>query len=274
MRKRPKLLVLDVDRTLLTNDYRLLPEVVEAVSQAQQEGLEVMLATARSPQASSRIASELGVTGPAICFNGAWTGLLRHEEPDTGTSHPLNGDAARELIAEAEAAGLNPCWFTNSGCFALSEGHLVSRETQATCVTIEISPSVPSNAEILKLQCLEPLEVNADLLLDQFTRHFSITRSDAHLIELTALGVSKKAAVAEFARSRSIARWEICAIGDSENDQELIGWVGTGIAMGNATDAVKAAAIKTTKSNQEAGVAHAITWLLESTSAGIKETFA
>ena len=264
MLKKLKLIVLDIDRTLLTNDYKLLPEVVEAVSRAKKKGLKVILATGRSPQSTEWILLETGISGPTICFNGAWMGTLGSHLPDAQYSFAMQAKVAQKFITEAQDLGYNPCWYNMEGCFALSDGPLVERETEALGIKIKILARIPDEVEILKITCLEPPRININFFLRRFSKFFSITRSDKHLIEVTALGVSKKAALENFARELKISRNEICAVGDSENDLELISWVGTGIAMGNAIDAVKAVAASTTRTNQDAGAAHAIDMLINS----------
>ena len=264
MLKKLKLIVLDIDRTLLTDDYRLLPEVVEAVSRAKKKGLKVILATGRSPQSTQWILLETGISGPTICFNGAWMGTLGSHLPDTQYSFAMPAKVAQKFITEAQDLGYNPCWYNMEGCFALSDGPLVERETEALGIKIKILDQIPDEVEILKITCLEPSKININFFLRGYSEFFSIARSDKHLIEVTALGVSKKAALEDFARTLKISRNEICAVGDSENDLELISWVGTGIAMGNAIDAVKAIAASTTRTNQDGGAAHAIDMLINS----------
>jgi hydroxymethylpyrimidine pyrophosphatase-like HAD family hydrolase len=66
-----KLLVLDVDGTVLTRDHRILPAVKGAVDRAWTSGLTLALATARSPRGLRPIAWDLGILEHCICFNGA-----------------------------------------------------------------------------------------------------------------------------------------------------------------------------------------------------------
>ena len=71
-------------------------------------------------------------------------------------------------------------------------------------------------------------------------------------------GSSKGEAVAQLAKFYQISPDEVMCIGDSENDLSMIEFAGIGVAMGNAMDQVKEVADFVTKTNQEAGVAHAI----------------
>jgi hydroxymethylpyrimidine pyrophosphatase-like HAD family hydrolase len=83
-------------------------------------------------------------------------------------------------------------------------------------------------------------------------------RSHSLFGELTALGISKGSALAALAARMGIAREQVVAIGDHENDLPMIEWAGLGLAMGNAIPAARALADAVIPSVQEAGVAWAI----------------
>ena len=70
---RARLLVIDVDGTLLTTDYRLTAVTRRSVQQVSDQGVQVVLASARSPRALHPIMEELSITGLAICYTGALT---------------------------------------------------------------------------------------------------------------------------------------------------------------------------------------------------------
>ena len=75
---------------------------------------------------------------------------------------------------------------------------------------------------------------------------------------MTALGVSKGVALAHLAASLGIAQEHTVAIGDQENDLPMIRWAGLGLAMGNASTAVREEAAAILPTVAEGGVAHGI----------------
>jgi hydroxymethylpyrimidine pyrophosphatase-like HAD family hydrolase len=77
--RRARLLVIDVDGTLLTTDYQITAATRAAVQQVPALGVQVVLASARSPRALHTIMEELGITGLAICYTGA---LVCRMSPD------------------------------------------------------------------------------------------------------------------------------------------------------------------------------------------------
>ena len=104
--------------------------------------------------------------------------------------------------------------------------------------------------------------------LDEATKTFGgraeITRSAARFTEFMSLGVSKAGAIKILADKLGIDNAEILAIGDSDNDLQMITSVGCGVAMGNAEDEVKAEANIVCAPVWEDGVAQIIeAWLAE-----------
>jgi Cof subfamily protein (haloacid dehalogenase superfamily) len=87
---------------------------------------------------------------------------------------------------------------------------------------------------------------------------YQVMRSHAWFVEGLATGVSKGAAAARLANRLGLAREEVMAVGDSGNDLALVEWAGMGVAMGNASPAVQAAADVIAPSQAEDGAAWAI----------------
>ena len=78
------------------------------------------------------------------------------------------------------------------------------------------------------------------------------------LLELMPKGVDKGNGIAVLADLLGIEASEVMSLGDEANDAAMIEYAGIGVAMGNATDEIKAMAQYITKTNEEHGVAHAI----------------
>lgn len=88
------------------------------------------------------------------------------------------------------------------------------------------------------------------------------TYSKPNYLEVIPLGVNKAEALANLTQMLGIDLSQVAALGDGHNDVEMLRAAGVGIAMGNASDEVKAAAEWVTGTNDEAGVAQAIGKLL------------
>ena len=77
-------------------------------------------------------------------------------------------------------------------------------------------------------------------------------------LEFTRKGINKASGLTFLAKHLQIPMEQVMAIGDSENDIEMIEVAGLGIAMGNALECVKKAAVSITDTNANEGVAKAI----------------
>ncbi|WP_312462416.1 sugar-phosphatase, partial [Pantoea endophytica] len=95
-------------------------------------------------------------------------------------------------------------------------------------------------------------------LPQQARDNYTILKSAPYYLEILDARVNKGQGVKMLAEKLGLAREEVMAIGDQENDLAMIEYAGTGVAMGNAIDSVKKIAQFITKTNMEHGVAHAI----------------
>ena len=96
------------------------------------------------------------------------------------------------------------------------------------------------------------------VLAEQANATVSTVRSQDYLLEILPDGASKASGLKKLADRLSILPEEIMAIGDANNDLEMIAFAGLGIAMGNANEQVKAIAQDITDTNENNGVAKAI----------------
>lgn len=257
-----RIVAIDIDHTTLTDDHRLLPGVIEAVERATRSGILVIPATARPPQ-GLRFISNLGLSGPVVCFNGAWTGTLEGDRVSSIQSHLMDLVEAAKVIAAGEKLGLNPCWFTSDCMYTLYQGPLVERERRATGVTAKtVGMHELARHEILKVLLLESLGHSAGGLAEKFPS-LSFFYSGRALVEVVEHGVSKQKALAQLARKYGVDASEVAMVGDSENDIEAIQWAGLGIAMGNAVPGVIGVADMVVGTNEEAGLAQALNHIVD-----------
>ncbi|MGE5673107.1 MAG: HAD family hydrolase [Mycobacterium leprae] len=262
------LVALDLDGTLLGPDGLVCDDHRKALQTVQHMGLEVVLATARPWADTAPIAQELALTGPAICLTGAaiymngscvqcqfmepgalkriatwaeregWTIRLYHSSGLEIQSHPL-----RDYVNKVGA------WF--------AEPHqYVSR----------LSEYVQTHGDVLQVVLLGPRSVEAacahlaDLpgvtttIYDRLTPHARL--------HFFCAGVSKGAALSAYCRERNIPRQSVIAMGDTGADISMIDWAGVGVAMGWASECVRARADLVTSPSDPAPVFTALKQLL------------
>lgn len=259
-----KLLALDLDGTVMGPDLVISESVRASVAALIRRGVYVTIATGRMFAATRTYAAQLGISGAVICYQGAMVcdlhdgAMLAH--------FPMPADLAVE--AAAALLGDDICLIAYQ-----DEKLVVSRMRPELerylafhphAVEIVYEGDIPGRLAVHPptkiLFVAEPAVITHQLakLTPQFAGRLGTTRSHELFGELTALGVSKGAALAALAAQLGIAREEVVAIGDQENDLSMISWAGLGLAMGNAIPEVQRAADAVLPSVQEEGVAYAI----------------
>lgn len=98
----------------------------------------------------------------------------------------------------------------------------------------------------------------AHSLQAQSAQAFTLTRTGRHRFDVNAYGVSKRSALEALCRDLHISGSEVAAVGDYDNDIDMLSWAGLGVAMGNARPHIKQLAKVVTSSNGEDGVAQVI----------------
>lgn len=262
MTNRPiRLVALDVDDTLLTDDLTISPRVRQAIHEAMARGVTVILATGRMFPAARPYAKELGLTGPLITYNGA---LIRTEDGDTWWHRPVPRPLALEVLDRAEAEGWDVQCYCDDRLFVprIDEGvryYLdIANVPAQTCSDMRALLQERETTKLLAIGEPEETARRAEALTEAFAGRLTITISKPRFVEMLDASVSKAAALAEVARRLSVPRDQVLAIGDSFNDLEMIRWAGVGVAMGNAHPEVRARADFVVATNMEEGVAEAL----------------
>ncbi|MDF6042340.1 Cof-type HAD-IIB family hydrolase [Streptomyces sp. JH14] len=256
----------DLDGTLLRRDGSLSPRTLRALRSAESAGAEVILVTARPPRFVDRIADATGLTGTAVCSNGALV-------YDIGTRTVVSSRALAVGVAQRVATALAVV-LPEVG-FALETGNHILYEPAyrlRMSEDIDAERPVPSLADlwltdvpVTKLLAWSA-RLDADTLLATARQGSGPAGSEVHfthsggggLLEISASGVTKAGTLAELCAGRGIDATEVIAFGDMPNDLTVLDWAGTGYAMGNAHPDVLAAVPSHTVSNEEDGVAHVL----------------
>ena len=262
-----KLLVIDIDGTLLGKNGTISAEDRDALARVGALGIQVSLSTGRVAQASLRIINQLSLDGYHIFSDGA---LVSNPRKDKEVYVQL---ISRTVVRQAvEFAHLNEIDLE----FYSTTHYFAEQETWATDIRRQffgIEPTIVDctnlweRERIIKgtLTVSSPEErAKADKFCLQFkdSLDFSSTKSPAYpdidFINVLAPGVSKKKALKALASHLGISMNEIMAIGDGANDISVLDSVGLAIVMDNAPDEVKAVADYITLDVDHSGLAAAI----------------
>jgi Cof subfamily protein (haloacid dehalogenase superfamily) len=262
-----KLLVVDVDGTLLDKNGIISAEDTKALARATAAGIRVSLSTGRAAKACTKILKQLALDGYHIFFDGALV-----SNPETGEevyADPISKDLVRQMAEDVHRVEINMDLYSASQYF-------IERETWATEIRRTFFGLEPTQVDFTKLWQQERI-IKGTLVVrsveekaraqDFYLRfkdrlHFSFTKTPAYpevdFINVLAPDVSKGTALKALTAFLGIPLAEIVAMGDGANDIPLLTTAGLAIAMDNASAEVKAIADYVTLDVDHSGVAAAI----------------
>lgn len=258
-----RLIAADIDGTLLNSQHELTPRTKYVLQKAMQQGTQVVIATGRTRSAPvpSRLIEELKVNAPGIFLQG----LMVHNV-DGSVRYQQHMDVVRamSIIRFSEENGLH--FYSTSG------GDLFTHPNNPFLATLArynepVPHEVTSLLDILEahpvnkfvyMEMPEKMDALRELLQPIVGEGESLLRTAPEFLEFLPAGASKGAALARLIHELEIPREEVMALGDAENDIEMIQLAGIGVAMGNAMEHVKQVADYITLTNDEDGLAAAI----------------
>jgi Cof subfamily protein (haloacid dehalogenase superfamily) len=264
-----RLFAIDVDGTLLDSTHLLRNEVKEALNRLAASGVKVVLATARGPQAVVEIVRQFDFAPSLICFSGGWTGELDStsmQPTNVRSDQRLQADIARSIVSLAINQGVEPNVLTPDSWRVRRLTDEIAEETRIVNLQPLVSNELlAGDIEPSKIMLISRLDT-ADTALSPIERSIqfltTVTYSKRNYLEILPFGVNKAKAVAALSQFLGVDLSEVAAIGDGLNDLEMLSEAGFAIAMGNASDRLKAEADLVVRSNDEAGVAQAVEQIL------------
>lgn len=256
-----KLLALDLDDTLLNKSNLISPRCREAIRKAVAKGVLVTIATGRMYASAVPFARQLGLDIPIITYTGALIKSgLSDEVLFTRSFEPAT---AAELLELFRARG----WYIQvyQGDKLYVEEYNEKSQTYEALTGIKPIPAGPELYRLVNhvykmMAIAEPgaMKEIAQVVHSVFQGRVFAPLSRPRYLEMVHPDVNKGAAIDFLARRLGIKQSEVMAVGDSNNDVDMLKYAGLGVAMGNAMPGVKAIADAITLTNDEDGVAEAI----------------
>ena len=242
-----RLLALDLDGTLM--DDRMVirsGRVRRAIAAAQERGVVVTLATGRMLDFALPFARDLEITAPLICYQG---GLIQATDSDVPLYRAtLEPALMRDVLEWRAQRGSHLVLYAAADVFLAERRHpdtFYHDMVGERLVWVDDLSAVLERHKPMKfIVFVEPHEADyvETELRQRFGGRMEVARSHALIVEGNPLGVSKGDALRRLAAHLDIPQAQVMAIGDQDNDVSMIAWAGVGVAMGNGSVAVKAAA--------------------------------
>jgi Cof subfamily protein (haloacid dehalogenase superfamily) len=255
------LVALDLDGTLLRSDGSVGVRSAEAIAQAVDAGVRVVLATGRAPRGMKHVASGLGLTTLQISHNGA---LIYDPVGKTIVRHqPLSGQTAAQVVRVGR--NIDPALpiaiEVVDRCY--SDGAINPFHREPTLIGLPTPGAFDAllRDSVTKIMMVGPTHVLGGVqmaLLDQMPGRVAFSCSHLQLLQVVHQDANKAAALEWVANHYGVARHRVMAIGDAPNDLPMLAWAGLGVATANAWEEVREAAHFTVGANDDDGVAEAI----------------
>lgn len=260
----------DMDGTLLRKDHSISEATRETIGKIVAAGIPFILVSARPLHGILPISKWLGTSNmPIVSLNGAYIGLEDQIIFRSAIEQPI----ITEIHSVAARFEVTLIYYSGMKWYAEKNNAYTAKEQRITQVPVQIAPYdalvqqwEEDQAEINKIMAIGKEEVIRELELTLqgiYGEKMNIYTSKPTYLEIMRREASKTNAVKFMMARYGIGQEEVIAIGDNFNDKDMIHFAGTGIAMGNAPEEVKAVADWVTDTNQHDGVRKAFEKFLQ-----------
>lgn len=255
------LICTDLDGTLLTDDKRVSEENIEAIDYFVSEGGLFTFATGRVPGGVMGTLEYVVPNAPIVTFNGGsiydyskedflWSSFLPPEAIEVVES--IDRECPYAGIAVATAKTLNYCKINDR---VLEHSRYENIPVNKTDYK-NVSEPWQKVLFIMEKEYIE--EIKNFVKEKGFDEKFTFVQSATHYYELLPFGMTKGAGILKLAEILGIEHKKLIAIGDNDNDIDMIKKAGIGIAVANAADSVKENADWITVDNNSNAIAKVI----------------
>ena len=256
-----RLVLADVDGTLVTPDKELTSRSRAAVRRLVESGIAFTITSGRPPRGMKMLVDDLQLQNPIAAFNG---GLIVRADLSVIREHLIPNQVLQPVIDTLTHHKLDVWIYTGTDWFVPARhGPRVDQEER----TVKFPPTVVPSFEGLLNRVAKVVGVSDDLeavarcekdVRQDFGEHVSAARSQPYYLDVTHPKANKGEVIAVLSEMLQIPIASIATIGDMPSDVFMFKRSGVSIAMGNASSDVQGAAKFVTSSNQEEGFALAM----------------
>jgi Cof subfamily protein (haloacid dehalogenase superfamily) len=257
-----KLLLADVDGTLVTQDKVLTDKAIQAVHRLHDAGMLFAITSGRPPRGMAMLIQPLDIQTPIAAFNG---GVVVDRDMKVIEQRVLPEDLVVPVADMMTSFKLDVWLYTGADWYVPNvDGPHVARETW----TVKFEPKVMSNgvhgltgsvAKMVGVSDDHDAVNKATLAVhDTFGDHVSAATSQPYYLDVTHPQANKGAVAKYLAAKYKLDEDDLATIGDMPNDVLMFAHSGLSIAMGQSSTEVKRAARRVTTSNQDEGFANAV----------------
>jgi Cof subfamily protein (haloacid dehalogenase superfamily) len=256
-----RLLIADIDGTLVTKEKLLTPRSVEAVQRLNNAGILFGITTGRPPAGARMLINSLPGLKFIAGFNG---GVVVRRDFSLFKENLLPAPTAQQVVRMIEEHNMDVWLYTDKDWFVRDpKAYRVDREAR----TVNFPPKMTATFDGLFDRVAKIVGISKDYdavarcenhVQQRCGTSVSAARSQPFYVDVTHPNANKGEVVVMASEFGKIPTQEIATIGDMPNDVTMFNKSGISIAMGNATPEVQSAATYVTSSNEEEGFAKAV----------------
>ena len=256
-----KLLLSDVDGTLVTKEKVLTPRAIAAVHALHAADIRFAVTSGRPPRGMEMLVEPLALSTPLSAFNG---GLVVEPDLEVVAERVVPDDLVAPTIALLESFDLSIWVYQGADWFVRDrDGPHVARESS----TVQFAPTLVADFDGITSDIAKIVGVSddydvvaeaAEVTRQTFGHHVAASRSQDYYLDVTHPDANKGGVVKYLSARYGIPQDEIATIGDMPNDVLMFAQSGLSIAMGQSGREVHRAARHVTTSNEDEGFANAV----------------
>ena len=239
-----KLVVTDIDGTIYSPQCGITNAVKECIQNLVNNGIYVAIATGRSFSSTKNVADEIGVKCPLICYQG---GLINTYDGELIDVKYLDEAPAREIVKELRKRNIHMNVYIEDVLFVENDNDIIKEYVGDKNVHYFKTESFDT-LDFKKLNKILVIDHNTQLIEDLIKElqvkypQLYIVKSQPIFCEIANKQATKGNAIKFLANKLGFTEKEVLAIGDQNNDIEMVVTAGVGVAMGNGTPEIKAKA--------------------------------
>lgn len=287
-----KLLVLDMDGTLLSDNKKISKENIIAIKKAKKKGVKVVIASGRSIQGIEKYLEELDLVSEdnySVVCSGAM--VINNTKEEIIQCDSISYEDFKYVFNLVKKLHINLNMYSDESILIHSSNYFSKIDSIANNIPLQMTDfnCLKEDTLITKIMLInEDLSMvdeikalfpsiivkdisikakegfNKELFTDmsklpkELLERFTVSKVAPFIVEVMKKNSSKRSGIEKLAQDLKIKPHEIICVGDSGNDKEMIEYAGLGVAMGNAFPEIKEIADYVTYTNEDNGVAHVI----------------
>ncbi len=258
-----KMLVVDMDDTLLSDDHKISTENKEMLLKAQEMGVYVVLASGRPTSAMINYAKELQCdvnNSFMISFNGSTITDLKEDK--ILFEHSLTKEQLHAIYDFSKQNDTHIITYLDGKILSETNSEYINIESTITGLELVIVPSFKEAVTTAAVKCLlleEPSYLKTvEYKLKKAMPDLSVCMSKPFFLEVAPNGVDKGVAIEMLAKKLNIHQSEIIAVGNAGNDLSMVQYAGLGVWVDNVDPELRHFADVIVASNNNHGVAEVV----------------